>query len=365
MQANEPDGCVWPGYRQVTRREFDPRRNAIRAQPPGSLNHGFRTEELVSPAGGEDAGRHRDRSGIAGRRFGRVDHRTGRRGRATPPDKVGGLSRWAKRESALTQLQEGYERVNQLIADMQKHMAEAVATHRAHVHRRGATRPGHGRGAESFPASRPVRSKPSPGNLKPPTARPREVADAVGEIPQGPPARRPRPCPASAKRLDMMNEQSVVGNQAMEKLNSALTSVSQSGQLQADLLRQIDARASEQNQRLNDMLDSQRRRFTNLFIAAIMMALIAVAMAAAILPPPLTHSAATTATPLSEQRLDRTNTPSRLNRMPAVSLCRQPEPPDNRGPSKRPRTSLRCTRHAAQEKLLDYGRVGSIESVES
>ena len=44
---------------------------------------------------------------------------------ANAPDRQGaGLTRWAKRDLAITRLQEGYEKVNQLVADIQKHMAD-------------------------------------------------------------------------------------------------------------------------------------------------------------------------------------------------------------------------------------------------
>src|SRR3972149_3012014 len=39
------------------------------------------------------------------------------------PDKPGGLARWGRRDQTLVRLQEGYERLNQLIEDIQKHLA--------------------------------------------------------------------------------------------------------------------------------------------------------------------------------------------------------------------------------------------------
>lgn len=191
------------------------------------------------------------------------------------PDKAAGLSRWAKRESALTQLQEGYERVNQLIADMQKHMAEqSQRTERMCGAIEQLARVMNDVPDVSREQARMLEA--ISGQLEAANGASRELAEAVGELPKVTRAQS-EALTGIGRRLDMMNEQSVVGNQAMEKLNTALSSVGQAGQAQADLLRQLDARACEQNQRLNELLDSQRRRFTILIIVVVVLALAAIA----------------------------------------------------------------------------------------
>src|SRR5690349_19638198 len=41
----------------------------------------------------------------------------------TPEKPSGGLTRWSKRDQTLVKLQEGYERVTQLVEEVQKHLA--------------------------------------------------------------------------------------------------------------------------------------------------------------------------------------------------------------------------------------------------
>ena len=197
------------------------------------------------------------------------------------PDRSTGLTRWAKRESALTQLQEGYERVNQLIADMQKHMAEQSQR----TERMCGAIEQLARAMEEVPDISREQARTLEtiaGQFEASNTTSRQLAEVVGEIPKVTRAQSDT-LAGIGRRIEMMNEQSVVGNQAMEKLNAAISSVGQTGQAQADLLKQIDARANEQNQRLSEMLAGQSRRFTILVIVAIVFGLVAIAASVLIL----------------------------------------------------------------------------------
>jgi methyl-accepting chemotaxis protein len=165
--------------------------------------------------------------------------------------------------------------VNQLIADMQKHMAEqSQRTERMCGAIEQLARVMNDVPDISREQARTLAS--IAGQLEAADSASRELAEAVGEIPKVTRAQS-EALTGISRRLDMMNEQSVVGNQAMEKLNTVVSSVGQSGQTQTDLLRQLDARASEQNQRLGELLDSQGRRFTILIVVVVLLALIAIA----------------------------------------------------------------------------------------
>jgi len=195
------------------------------------------------------------------------------------PDDKGpaGLTRWAKRESALAQIQEGYERVNQLMADMQQHMADQSAR----TERMCAAVEQLARTMEDLPALSREQARTLEtiaGQMEASSSNNQQLAEAVGEIPRVTRAQADALAGISS-RLEMMNEQNVVATQSMDKLNSAVASVGQTGQIQAELLKQLDARAGEHNRQLADLLAGQNRRFTILLVIAILVALAAVAAA--------------------------------------------------------------------------------------
>ncbi len=189
-------------------------------------------------------------------------------------DKGTGLSRWAKRESALSQLQEGYERVNQLMADMQKHMAaQSERTERICGAIEQLARTMEDAPELSRQQSRTLET--IVGQLEAANSGSQQLAETIGEMPKA--ARAQSEALAGISRsIEMMNEQTVVGNRTMDKLQSTIASVGQTGQIQTELLKQLDARAGEQNQRLNEMLASQTRRFTVLLVIAIVLAVAAI-----------------------------------------------------------------------------------------
>lgn len=195
-----------------------------------------------------------------------------------PEDKgPAGLTRWAKRESALAQLQEGYERVNQLMADMQQHMADQSAR----TERMCAAVEQLARTMEDLPALSREQARTLEtiaGQMEASSSHNQQLAEAVGEIPRVTRAQADALAGISS-RLEMMNEQNVVATQSMDKLNSAVASAGQTGQVQTELLKQLDARSGEHNRRLADLLAGQNRRFTILLVIAILVALAAVAAA--------------------------------------------------------------------------------------
>ncbi|HSW44306.1 MAG TPA: hypothetical protein VLM89_01915 [Phycisphaerae bacterium] len=194
-------------------------------------------------------------------------------------DKAAGLSRWSRREGAIAQLQEGYERVNQLMVDMKQHMADQSArSERICGAIEQLTRAMTDLPALSREQARALES--IAGQLEASRGDTQQLTEAMAEIPKA--ARSQTDALTGMNsRLDMMNEQNVVGTQVMEKLQSAVTSVGQAGQVQTELLKQLEARAGEHNQRLGELLTGQSRRFTILFAITVALAVIALAAAAA------------------------------------------------------------------------------------
>lgn len=189
----------------------------------------------------------------------------------------GGLTRWAKRESALTQLQEGYERVNRLMADMQQHMADQSNR----TERMCAAVEQLVRTMSDLPSlSRDqVRTLESiAGQIEAANTTSRQLADALAEIPKVTRAQADALSGINS-RLEVMNEQSLVEAQVTEKLQAAVTRVGNTGQLHTELLKQLDTRAQEQNERLADLLANQVRRFTVLFVVVTVLAAVGVAAA--------------------------------------------------------------------------------------
>lgn len=188
----------------------------------------------------------------------------------------GALTRWTKRDQALTQLQEGYERVNQLIADIQKHMAsQSERTERMchaleQLSRSMADVP-------SLSQQQAQTLETMVGQLETANARTQQLTSAVGELPKA--ARAQTETLAGINRqLEMAGEQSVVASQAMEKLGAAVKSVGDISSAQTGILTQlINNKTEEQSQRIEQLTASQNKRFMLLFAVVVLLAVGAIA----------------------------------------------------------------------------------------
>jgi len=187
----------------------------------------------------------------------------------------GALARWTKRDQALTQLQEGYERVNQLIADMQRHMVsqsertERMCNSLEQLSRSMAEVP-----AVSEQQARTLES--IVGQLETANTRTQQLAGAVGELPKVARAQT-ETLTGINRQLEMVGEQSVVTCQTMEKVGTAISSVGDTSGAQTKILKQMNYRVDEQNERINQLIASQGKRFVMLFVVTALLAVAAIA----------------------------------------------------------------------------------------
>jgi len=187
----------------------------------------------------------------------------------------GALTRWSKRDQALAQLQEGYERVNQLIADIQGHMAnqsersDRMCNSLEQLSRSMADLP-----AVSQQQARMLES--IVGQLETANTRTQQLTGAVAELPKVARAQT-ETLTGINRQLEMVGEQSVVTSQTMEKIGTAISSVGDTSSAQTKILKQMNYRVDEQNERINQLIASQGKRFVLLFIATALLAVAAIA----------------------------------------------------------------------------------------
>lgn len=193
----------------------------------------------------------------------------------------GALARWTKRDHVLAQIQEGYERVNQLIADMQRHMAsqsertERMCNALEQLSRSMGDLP-------SLSQQQAQTLETIVGQLETANAKNQQLTSAVGELPKM--ARAQTETLAGINhQLEMAGEQSVVASQSMEKLGNAVKSVGDISSAQTEILTQlINNKTDEQNKRIDQLAASQNKRIVILFIVAVVLSLAAIAVVIAI-----------------------------------------------------------------------------------
>jgi len=186
------------------------------------------------------------------------------------------LTRWAKRDLTLAKLQEGYEQVTRVVEQIGKHLvtqderSERICTSLEQLARSMSDVPNISREqARTLDAIA--------GQLESTNARTRQLADGISEIPKI--ARTQAETLAGINRqLEMAGEQNVVASQTMEKLGTAIHMLGESNQSQAEVLKQMDTKAAEQNHLLTQLIARQSRRFTMLFFLTIVLAAAAIAL---------------------------------------------------------------------------------------
>ncbi len=190
---------------------------------------------------------------------------------------AGALSRWTRRDQTLAKLQEGYERVTQVVEEVQKHLAtqgertDRICSSLEQIARSISDMPEIAR-QQGDALSAIV------GQLETTSARTQHLADALGEIPKT--ARVQGETLAGIKRqLEMSGEQSLVQSQTMDKLGSAIGTLNEFNSAQVQALREMHAQAGEQNELLRKVISRQSKRFTMLFIVTVVLAAAAIAVA--------------------------------------------------------------------------------------
>lgn len=194
---------------------------------------------------------------------------------AETPDRPGPLARWTRRDQAIVQLQEGYEKVTRVIEEIQKHMAqqgdrsERICTALEHLARAMSDTPAIARQqAQTLDVIA--------AQLEASNARTQLLADAIHEIPK---ATRGQSETLSGinKQLEVSNEQAVMAAQTMDRLGTNIRTLGDSTLAQGEILREMNAKAAEQNQQLTLLIANQSRRFLMLFVVTVVMAVAAIA----------------------------------------------------------------------------------------
>ena len=180
------------------------------------------------------------------------------------------LMRWGRRDQTLAKLQEGYERVNQVIEEIQKHLAQQgertdrICTALETLARSLGDVPVLGRQqAQTLEAIS--------GHIEAGNARLQQVAESVGEIPKASRAQT-ETLNGIKRQLDMTGEQNLVTGQTMEKLSTAIAALGELNSTQVQALQQMNSKAADQSDSLRHLIGRQNKRFLMLFIVTIVLA---------------------------------------------------------------------------------------------
>lgn len=189
-----------------------------------------------------------------------------------PPAPERGLSRWSRRDQVLQQLQEGYQRVTELIDSMQRHLAEQ------------------GQRTDQIAAALNdlARSLPTVGQQQVQTlevisshlavtnSRTQQLAESIRELP-GVTKAQTEALTGLSRQFELANETTVQMNHALQSLGQMVESLRKSGQEQADAYRRTQQEGREREIRLAELVVQQQRRFTLLFIITLILALVGAA----------------------------------------------------------------------------------------
>jgi hypothetical protein len=77
-------------------------------------------------------------------------------------------------------------------------------------------------------------------------------------------------------QLEMVNEQSVSTNRAMERVGGTLSSLGEANSSQAAALREMNEKTNQQNELMTKLIAAQSKRFTMLFVVTLILAVTAV-----------------------------------------------------------------------------------------
>ncbi len=185
------------------------------------------------------------------------------------------LSRWNRRDQALQQLQEGYQRVVDLIDAMQTHMAaqsdrtERIASSLDLLARTLADLP-----AASRQQAQTLDAIAS--HLEMTTSRTQQLAESIRELP-GATKAQSEALGGVTRQLEMANETHVQLNHALASLGEAVGTLRRSGEAQAESLRSLQQEGRDRESRLAQVIDQQQHRFAWLFGITLLFAVLGAA----------------------------------------------------------------------------------------
>ena len=186
-------------------------------------------------------------------------------------EKNGGpLSRWAKKDQAIKQLQEGYERVSGLIEDVHNHLVtqgergDRVCESLEQIAKSVTDLP-------TVTRQQSQRLETIGTQIETTNLRTQQLAESVQEVPK---IIRMQSDSLSgiARQLEMAQEQGVLANQTMDKLCGAIQTLNDSNNAQVKALWTMNTTAGEQNDLLTHLVRRQSRLFVVLIVICGLMA---------------------------------------------------------------------------------------------
>ncbi len=188
-----------------------------------------------------------------------------------PIEKAGsGLTRWARREHTISRLQEGYDRVLEMMDAIQKHMAtqedrtEKIATGISQLSRSLAELPGATQQQVQLLSG-------IAAQLETTTVRTQQLSDAVGELPRV--VRGQTDALTGVQRqLEMASESDAHLATSLQSFERSISRLGESSEHQANAMRELRAMSDEHQRRLGEIVEQQTRRFTIMLIIVAVLA---------------------------------------------------------------------------------------------
>jgi ABC-type transporter Mla subunit MlaD len=182
------------------------------------------------------------------------------------------LSRWARRDAVIQQLQEGHERVTELIDAIQCHLAEQGKR----TDRIASSLDQLARTLSDLPNVSRQHAKVLDAiamNLEQTNARAQQLADGIRDLP-GAARAQSEALAGVSRQLELSNESHVQVNHTLQSLGRAVDGLRDTGQRQTESLRQFHQSGQDREGRLADLIAQQQKRFAWLFVITLVLALV-------------------------------------------------------------------------------------------
>ncbi|MDM8009006.1 MAG: methyl-accepting chemotaxis protein [Phycisphaerae bacterium] len=192
------------------------------------------------------------------------------------PDRTPGpLTRWSKRDQTLAKLQEGYEQVTRVIQEIQNHLV--TQADRSDRICNSLEQLAHS--ATELPAIAREQSRTLEtiaAHIEATGSRTQQMAESLADVPKLAKAQS-ESLISIGRQLEIAGEQRSLTCQTLERMGSALGTLSNSTQSQTERLTMIGARTEQQVDLLTQTIARQNRRFIMLFVVTIALACAAIA----------------------------------------------------------------------------------------
>lgn len=193
------------------------------------------------------------------------------------PDRPGPLARWARRDQAIVQLQEGYERVTRVIEDIQAHLvqqgerSERICSALEQIAKTMAETP-------QIARQQSQTLDHIAAQIEAANARSQQLTDIISDIPKVTRGQTEM-LTGIGRQLEISNEQGIVASQTIDRLGATLRALGETSQAHGEVLREMSTKAAAQGDQLTQLIAQQSKRFLMVFGVTIFMTLAAIAAA--------------------------------------------------------------------------------------